>query len=228
MWLGRRARGTCPSTDHAHTPSARTLAGALACLCGRAGRYLIRRAAASIGRSTDSKGDVDVDLAREGPACKVSRLQAQLLLGPDGAFALTNVGRRAVIVNGALVRGRCRRRLLCSVPCKGWQEDWAAGAVRRLVQAAAAADWAGAALLGTAAVCSAPAHVHAHNTRHWPAPPSRLAVASFPPSRCQLERGQVAPLPHLSLLEVGGVQLLFMVNALAVQRAVARARHLVM
>jgi len=77
--------------------------GALACLCGRAGRYLVRRAAVSLGRSTDSKGDVDVDLAREGAAAKVSRLQAQLLLQPDGAFVLHNVGRRSVMVNGATV-----------------------------------------------------------------------------------------------------------------------------
>lgn len=114
-------------------------------MCGRAGRYLVRRAAASIGRSSDSKGDVDIDLAKEGPAAKVSRLQAQLQLGADGAFTITNVGRRGIAVNGA-----------------------------------------------------------------------------------HLARGEGAPLPHLSLLEVGGLQLLFMVNGLAVSRALARVEQLVM
>ena len=49
----------------------------------------------------------------------------------------------------------------------------------------------------------------------------------FPPSS-QVHRGGSAALPHLSLLEVGGVQLLFMVNPLAVQRALARSQQLVM
>ena len=56
--------------------------------------------------------------------------------------------------------------------------------------------------------------------KHTPAP--------FRVTHPQLERGESAPLPHLALLEVGGVQLLFMVNALAVQRALARMEHLVM
>ena len=121
--------------------------GALACLCGRGGRYLVRRAAATIGRSTDSRGDVDVDLAREGgdAAGRVSRLQAQLLLRPDGAFWLTNVGRRAMAVDGA-----------------------------------------------------------------------------------PLARGEAARVGHLSLLEVGGLRLLVLVNAPAVARALARVEQLVM
>ncbi|GBF93445.1 hypothetical protein Rsub_06578 [Raphidocelis subcapitata] len=119
--------------------------GALACFAGRAGRYLVRRAAVTVGRSTDSRGDVDIDLAREVPAAKVSRLQAQLLLGRDGGFVVQNVGRRCVMVNG--------------VP---------------------------------------------------------------------LERGASAPLPHLSLLEIGGVRLLFLANPLAVARALARSEMLVM
>jgi hypothetical protein len=44
----------------------------------------------------------------------------------------------------------------------------------------------------------------------------------------QLQRGACVMLPHLSLLEVGGMSLLFMVNSLAVQRAVGRSTHLTM
>jgi hypothetical protein len=44
----------------------------------------------------------------------------------------------------------------------------------------------------------------------------------------QVARGSAVPLPHLSLLEVCGEPLLFMVNGLAVQRAVARSSALVM
>ncbi|WIA10524.1 hypothetical protein OEZ85_010712 [Tetradesmus obliquus] len=44
----------------------------------------------------------------------------------------------------------------------------------------------------------------------------------------KVSRGSAAPLPHLSLLEVGGEPLLFMVNGLALRRAVARSSALVM
>lgn len=39
--------------------------GALAMLVGRQRSYVVRRAAVSVGRSSKSKGDVDVDLAAE-------------------------------------------------------------------------------------------------------------------------------------------------------------------
>lgn len=45
-------------------PAQHPAAGALACLCGSAGRWMIRRTAVSIGRSSDTKGDVDVDLGK--------------------------------------------------------------------------------------------------------------------------------------------------------------------
>jgi hypothetical protein len=44
----------------------------------------------------------------------------------------------------------------------------------------------------------------------------------------QVPRGSAVALPHLSLLEVSGEPLLFMVNNMAVQRAVARSSALVM
>jgi hypothetical protein len=44
----------------------------------------------------------------------------------------------------------------------------------------------------------------------------------------QVVRGAAVELPHLSLLEVCGEPLLFMVNGMAVQRAVARSSALVM
>ena len=44
---------------------------------------------------------VDIDLTQEGNAKKVSRQQAQLALHSDGRFVLTNIGRRALSVNGS-------------------------------------------------------------------------------------------------------------------------------
>lgn len=78
-------------------------AGALACLCGRSGRYMIKSSAVVIGRSSDSKGDVDVDLSKEGPAVRVSRLHAQLNLMESGTFGIKNIGRRSLVVNGNMV-----------------------------------------------------------------------------------------------------------------------------
>lgn len=123
--------------------------GGLACLCGQQGRWVLRRSAASLGRSTDAKGDVDIDLGQAagdgGVGTKVSRLQAQLLLTADGSWSIHNNGRAPLAVNGT-----------------------------------------------------------------------------------QVPRGSTVPLPHLSLLEVSDLPLLFMVNSMAVQRAVARSVHLAM
>lgn len=47
---------------------------------------------------------VDVDLGREGDASRVSRHQARVALRPDGAFAVTNCGRRKLHINGCQVR----------------------------------------------------------------------------------------------------------------------------
>lgn len=44
----------------------------------------------------------------------------------------------------------------------------------------------------------------------------------------QVPRGSKVLLPHLSLLEIAGEPLLFMINGMAVQRAVARSSQLVM
>jgi hypothetical protein len=95
---------------------------------------VIRRTAVSLGRSSDSKGDVDVDLAKAptataaaagaagsgaaggaaggaaagvgGGVRSVSRLQAQLSLGLDGAWSICNTGRAPLAVNGKTVRQR--------------------------------------------------------------------------------------------------------------------------
>ena len=42
----------------------------------------------------------------------------------------------------------------------------------------------------------------------------------------QVDQGQVAQLGHLSLVEVGGVRLLFMINHAAAKRATARTLQL--
>ncbi|EFJ49244.1 hypothetical protein VOLCADRAFT_90205 [Volvox carteri f. nagariensis] len=44
--------------------------GAIACLAGRTAKYYLRSTAVTLGRITESKGDVDVDLAPEEPPVK--------------------------------------------------------------------------------------------------------------------------------------------------------------
>lgn len=56
-----------------------------------------------IGRNSDAKGGVDVDLANEKSAGKVSRKQAYLSLQPDGSFHLANIGRQSMHVDGILL-----------------------------------------------------------------------------------------------------------------------------
>jgi hypothetical protein len=82
----------------------------------------LRRSAVSIGRSTDAKVDVDIDLGKAageaGVGSKVSRLQAQLLLTADGSWSITNTGRGPLTVNGEQVGG--------IMPAAGCEESSAA------------------------------------------------------------------------------------------------------
>lgn len=50
---------------------------------------------------------VDIDLTHEGDARKISRQQAHISLRADGGFLFTNIGRRAVSVNGMRVVQHC-------------------------------------------------------------------------------------------------------------------------
>ena len=88
---------------------------------------------------------VDLDVSQEGDARKVSRQQAHLSLSPDGCFVLTNLGRRAISVNGV-----------------------------------------------------------------------------------QLVQHQATTMPHLSLIDLAGIHLLFLINHLAVHRLVVRSQNLVL
>ncbi|KAK9826514.1 hypothetical protein WJX81_008639 [Elliptochloris bilobata] len=105
--LGMRARmGRLARLEQAAVAAAARdmdAAGALAVLCGRRVRFLLRRTCVSIGRSTDSHGPVDVDLALEGPAARVSRQQARLVLRSPGRHTLANTGRRALTVDNRRV-----------------------------------------------------------------------------------------------------------------------------
>ncbi|BDA44662.1 probable microspherule protein 1 at C-terminar half [Coccomyxa sp. Obi] len=99
--LGRIAR----LEQAASASTARQLdrSGALAMLSGQHVRFLIKRSAFTIGRPTSTHGTVDVDLGKEGNASQVSRQQARFALRLDGAFTITNCGRRKLHVNGCQV-----------------------------------------------------------------------------------------------------------------------------
>lgn len=70
-----------------------------AVLRGRLVRYLMRSMEVTIGRSTKDFL-VDVDLSLEGPASKISRIQAIIKLAPTGEFSLFNAGKRPIYVDG--------------------------------------------------------------------------------------------------------------------------------
>jgi microspherule protein 1 len=71
----------------------------LAILRGRAVRYLMRSREITFGRSTEDFS-VDVNLALEGPAYKVSRKQGTIKMRSNGDFFLVNEGKRPVFVDG--------------------------------------------------------------------------------------------------------------------------------
>ncbi|GAQ89178.1 Forkhead-associated (FHA) domain-containing protein [Klebsormidium nitens] len=83
---------------------------ALAVLYGRRLRYLIRDSEILVGRST-VEAAVDVDLAVEGAATKVSRKQASIKLKKDGNWYIKNLGKREFQVNNRPVEAGSREKL---------------------------------------------------------------------------------------------------------------------
>lgn len=71
----------------------------LAILRGRAVRYLMRSREITFGRNAKDL-TVDVNLALEGPAYKVSRKQGTIKMRSNGDFFLANEGKRPVFVDG--------------------------------------------------------------------------------------------------------------------------------
>ncbi|XP_070596527.1 microspherule protein 1 isoform X1 [Erythrolamprus reginae] len=71
----------------------------LAVLRGRMVRYLMRSREITLGRATKDN-QIDVDLALEGPAWKISRKQGVIKLKNNGDFFLANEGRRPIYVDG--------------------------------------------------------------------------------------------------------------------------------
>lgn len=74
----------------------------LAILRGRAVRYLMRSREITFGRNTDDLV-VDVNLALEGAAHKVSRKQGTIKLRSNGDFFIVNEGKRPIFIDGAPV-----------------------------------------------------------------------------------------------------------------------------
>lgn len=71
----------------------------LAVLRGRLVRYLMRSREITFGRTTKDR-IVDVDLALEGPAHKVSRKQGTIKMRSNGDFFISNDGKRPIYIDG--------------------------------------------------------------------------------------------------------------------------------
>ncbi|XP_030921435.1 microspherule protein 1 [Geospiza fortis] len=71
----------------------------LAVLRGRMVRYLMRSREITLGRATKDN-QIDVDLALEGPAWKISRKQGVIKLKNNGEFFIANEGRRPIFIDG--------------------------------------------------------------------------------------------------------------------------------
>uniref|UniRef100_A0A674HN07 Microspherule protein 1 n=1 Tax=Taeniopygia guttata TaxID=59729 RepID=A0A674HN07_TAEGU len=82
----------------------------LAVLRGRMVRYLMRSREITLGRATKDN-QIDVDLALEGPAWKISRKQGVIKLKNNGEFFIANEGRRPIFIDGRPVLGGCKWKL---------------------------------------------------------------------------------------------------------------------
>ncbi|KAK8959266.1 hypothetical protein KSP40_PGU019921 [Platanthera guangdongensis] len=72
--------------------------GAFAVFYGRRLKYFIKTPEVLVGRETDDI-KVDIDLAKEGRANKISRRQAIIKMDDDGCFHLKNIGKSSIFVN---------------------------------------------------------------------------------------------------------------------------------
>ncbi|CAG2193253.1 INO80Q [Mytilus edulis] len=82
----------------------------LAVLRGRLVRYLMRSREITLGRATKDN-QVDVDLALEGPAWKISRRQGVIKLRSTGEFFISNEGKRPIYVDGKPILGGIKQKL---------------------------------------------------------------------------------------------------------------------
>ncbi|KAJ8631495.1 hypothetical protein MRB53_024818 [Persea americana] len=106
----------------AHSYMQRTIAsrGAFAVFYGRRLKHYIKKTEVSLGRATEDT-NVDIDLAREGCANKISRQQAIINIEEDGSFYLKNLGKRSISVNKKEVATGQRFRLTscCLIEIRG-------------------------------------------------------------------------------------------------------------
>ncbi|KAF9621834.1 hypothetical protein IFM89_028422 [Coptis chinensis] len=87
--------------------------GAFAVLYGRRLKYYIKKREVSLGRVTEDIS-VDIDLAKEGAANKISRRQAIIKMEQDGSFTLKNIGKGLISANGKEVAsGHCIKLVSC-------------------------------------------------------------------------------------------------------------------
>lgn len=82
----------------------------LAVLRGRLVRYLMRSREITLGRATKDN-QVDVDLALEGPAWKISRRQGVVKLRSTGEFFITNEGKRPIYIDGKPILAGVKQKL---------------------------------------------------------------------------------------------------------------------
>ena len=76
--------------------------GVIAILKGRVVQYMMRTNEVTLGRNSASS-QVTFDLTLEGPAYKISRLQATLKMSPDKVLTIRNEGRRPMYIGGNVV-----------------------------------------------------------------------------------------------------------------------------
>lgn len=82
--------------------------GAFAIIYGRYLKYYIKDPEVTLGRETEEV-HVDIDLAKEGNANKISRRQAVIKMDEVGSFHIKNIGKYPIFVNGKEVP--CNKRI---------------------------------------------------------------------------------------------------------------------
>ncbi|GLI66298.1 hypothetical protein VaNZ11_010060 [Volvox africanus] len=218
--------------------------GALACLAGRHAKYYLRSTAVTLGRTTESKGDVDVDLTPEEPPPPAAATAAAAAAGTVGPHAgtggtVTATGATAAPTGGApqaASASAAAAGIATAAPgATGTVAGGGGGGGGGGDQAPAPALDAAAAS-GPGAVGSRGPAARGHLISRRQAMIRLGADGQFRlvnmgrqvvrVNDILVPQNHTVNLPHLSLIEIASVRLLFMANLAAVVRVMRRSAAL--
>ncbi|GIL90799.1 hypothetical protein Vretimale_16818 [Volvox reticuliferus] len=214
--------------------------GALACLAGRAAKYYLRSTAVTLGRTTESKGDVDVDLTLEEPPPAAAAGTAAVATtavpqaATEGATAATGAGAAPAGAGPQAAATATAAAAAATVVATPTAAD--GGGDQGPVQVPSATTASGSGAVGSGAAGPGQTVARGHLVSRRQAMIRLGADGQFRlinmgrqavrVNDILVPQNHTINVPHLSLIEIASVRLLFMANLAAVARVMRRSAAL--